>query len=152
MLEYNVTARRIDAHGRIATCKGAEVVLDTDVKGRSDAFNPAEMFLAALAACMIKGIERAIPLLNFDLRGVEVKLHGVRQDHPPKMVSIDYELIVDSDESDRRLDLLHTNVRKFGTISNTVAAAARLEGRITRRAASGRSTRPSRRPSWRARR
>ena len=84
---------------------------------------------------MIKGVERAVPLLRFDLRGVEVKIHGVRQDSPPKMLSIDYELVVDTDESDRRLDLLHTNVRKFGTISNTVAAATRLEGRIVRAAA-----------------
>ena len=84
---------------------------------------------------MIKGIERAIPILKFDLRSVEVKLHGVRQDSPPKMASVDYELIVDTDESDRRLELLHTNVRKFGTIFNTVAAAARLEGRIARAAA-----------------
>ena len=69
------------------------------------------------------------------MRSVEVKLHGERQDSPPKMVSVDYELIVDTDESDRRLELLHTNVRKFGTIFNTVAAATRLEGRIVRAAA-----------------
>ena len=128
MLEYNVTAKRIDPHGSLAHCKDAEIVLDTDVKGRPDAFNPAELFLAALAACMIKGIERAIPMLKFDLRGVEVKLHGVRQDSPPKMIAIDYELIVDTEEVDRRLELLHLNVRKFGTISNTVAAAVKLEG------------------------
>lgn len=73
-------------------------------------------------------------MLTFDLRGVEVKLHGVRQDNPPKMVSIDYELIVDSDENDHRLELLHTNVRKYGTISNTVAEAAKLEGVIRRKA------------------
>ena len=104
------------------------------MNGRPDAFNPAELFLAALAACMIKGIERAIPMLKFDLRGVEVKLHGVRQDSPPKMISIDYELIVDTDEDDHRLELLHTNVRRFGTISNTVAEAAKLEGIIRRKA------------------
>ncbi len=40
---------------------------------------------------MIKGIERAIPMLRFKLRTVEVRLHGVRQDSPPKMLSIDYE-------------------------------------------------------------
>ena len=136
MLEYKVTAKRTNAHGSIARCKDAEIVLDTDVNGRPDAFNPAELFLAAVAACMIKGIERATPLLKFNLRGVEVKLHGVRQDSPPKMISIDYELIVDTEESNRRLELLHTNVRKFGTISNTVAAATRLEGRIVRAAAS----------------
>jgi uncharacterized OsmC-like protein len=82
---------------------------------------------------MIKGIERMIPLLKFQLRGVEVKLHGVRQDSPPKMISITYELIIDTDEDDRRLALLHTNVRKYGTISNTVAAAAKLEGTIRRK-------------------
>ncbi len=133
MLEYNVTAKRVDAHGSLAHCKDAEIVLDTDVNGRPDAFNPAELFLAALAACMIKGIERAIPILNFELRGVEVKLHGIRQDSPPMMASIDYELIVDTDEIDRRLDLLHLNVRKFGTISNTAAAATKLEGVIRRK-------------------
>jgi len=82
---------------------------------------------------MIKSIERATPMLNFDLRGVEVRLHGVRQDSPPMMVSVDYELIVDTDENERRLDLLHLNVRKFGTISNTVAAATKLDGTIRRR-------------------
>lgn len=133
MLEYHVTAHRTDAHGSIATTKDAEVILDTDINGRPDAFNPAELFLASIAACMIKGIERMVPMLKFDLRGVEVKLHGVRQDSPPKMVSVDYELIVDTDEDDRRLDLLHLNVRKFGTISNTVAAATKLEGVIKRK-------------------
>ncbi len=133
MLEYRVKAVRQDAHGSLATCKEAAVVLDTDVNGRPDAFNPAEMFLASIAACMIKGIERVTPMLNFDLRGVEVHLHGVRQDAPPRMISVDYELIVDTDESDHRLELLHTNVRKYGTISNTVAAALPLEGSIRRR-------------------
>src|SRR5665647_3636911 len=133
MLEYRVSARRIDAHGSAATTKDAEVILDTDIGGRPDAFNPAELFLAAIAACMIKGIERVTPVLKFNLGGVEVKLHGIRQDSPPKMISVAYELIVDTDESDQRLELLHTNVRKYGTISNTVAEATKLEGVIRRR-------------------
>ena len=58
---YSVTAQRIDAHGSLAKTKEAEIVLDTDVAGRPDAFNPAELFLAAIAACMIKGIERVMP-------------------------------------------------------------------------------------------
>ena len=136
MLEYRVSARRIDSHGSEATAKSATVTLDTDVNGRPDAFNPAELLLASVAACMIKGIERVTPILKFEFRGVEVKLHGVRQDKPPKMVELIYELIVDTDEPDRRLELLHENVRKFGTISNTVAEATKLEGQIKRRAPS----------------
>ena len=132
MLTYDVSAKRVDSHGSLAQAKQAEIVLDTDMAGRLDAFNPAELFLASIAACMIKGIERVTPMLNFDLRGVTVSLHGERQDSPPKMVSVTYVLTVDTDESDQRLELLHKNVRKFGTISNTVAQTVNLTGIIKR--------------------
>ena len=132
MLEYDVVARRIDPHGSVARCKNAEIILDTDVNGRPDAFNPAELLLAAIAACMIKGIERIAPMNHFQFRSVEVRLHGARQDSPPFMSSVTYELIIDTDEDDRRLDLMHYNVRKFGTVSNTVAAATKFEGKIIR--------------------
>lgn len=105
---------------------------DTDVAGRREAFNPAELLLAALAACIIKGIERVVPILKFHLDGVRVSLHGERQDRPPKMAKITYELVVDTSEPDRRLDLLHENVRKYGTIYNTIAGATNLSGTIRR--------------------
>ncbi|MCA3573314.1 MAG: OsmC family protein [Aestuariivirga sp.] len=132
MLEYRVSARRLDSHGSEATAKEARLTLDTDMKGRADAFNPAELLLAAIAACMIKGIERVAPMIHFQFEGVEVKLHGLRQDAPPMITEVTYELIVDTEEDDRRLELLHTNVRKYGTISNTVARATKLEGTIRR--------------------
>ncbi len=132
MLEYQVNARRLSPHESIASCKSAEIVLDTDMQGRIDAFNPAELFLASIAACMLKGIERVLPMLKFELRGAQVRLHAVRQDTPPKIVSVTYELIVDTDETDQRLALLHTNLRKYGTIYNTVSAATALSGTIRR--------------------
>jgi uncharacterized OsmC-like protein len=81
---YQVVTERVDAHGSTAYCKEAEITLDTDVQNRDDAFNPAELLLAALSACIIKGIERVTPILKFELRGVEVRVTGVRQDTPPK--------------------------------------------------------------------
>lgn len=137
MLEYAVSATRLDSHGSVATTKEARITLDTDVNGRADAFNPAELLLAAVAACMIKGIERVAPVNHFSYRGVEVRLRGLRQDSPPFMAEIVYELIIDTDEDDRRLELMHHNVRKYGTIFNTVSAATKLEGTIRRKSASG---------------
>jgi uncharacterized OsmC-like protein len=131
-MSFDVKAVRIDGHGSKACCKDAEILLDTDMKGRRDAFNPAELLLAALSACMIKGIERVTPILGFQLRGIEVNVHGVRQDAPPLMESIHYEILVDSDESDSRLDLLHENVRKYGTVFNTVLPGTQLSGVLRR--------------------
>jgi uncharacterized OsmC-like protein len=131
-ITFDVRARRVDAHGSEASCKSAELMLDTDLAGRSDAFNPAELLLAAVAACMIKGIERVTPILHFQLRGVSVRLHGIRQDVPPRMEEISYEIWVETDESDARLDLLHDNVRKYGTVFNTVAPGTKLHGELRR--------------------
>lgn len=66
---------------------------------------------------------------------MEVRLKGKRQDSPPFMAEISYELIIDTDEDDRRLALIHSNVRKYGTIYNTIAAATKLDGIVKRKAA-----------------
>lgn len=134
-MEFDVTATRVSAHASQATCKQASITMDTDLKGNAAAFNPAELLLAALSACMIKGIERVVPMLDFQMRGVAVHVHGVRQDVPPRMESIIYEIVVDSDEVDRRLDLLHENVKKYGTVFNTVAPGTSLTGTLRRKAA-----------------
>lgn len=132
-LTFDVVSVRLSAHASEARCKQATIALDTDMAGNPNAFNPAEMLLAALSACMIKGIERVAPILKFELRGVEVRVHGVRQDVPPRMESITYEIIVDTDEPDRRLALLHDNVKKYGTVFNTVAPGTELSGVLRRK-------------------
>lgn len=132
-MTFHVTATRDSAEGSTAHCKDASLLIDTNLAGRSDAFNPAELLLAALSACMIKGIERVTPILKFQLRGIDVELTGVRQDTPPKMESIHYVIRVDTDETDHRLALLHDNVRKFGTVFNTVAPGTQLVGELIRK-------------------
>jgi uncharacterized OsmC-like protein len=133
-MTFHVESVRLDAHGSRARCKQAEIALDTDLAGNPNAFNPAELLLAALSACIIKGIERITPMIDFSLRGVEVKVDGIRQDVPPKLESVTYEIIVDTDEPDRRLELLHDNVKKYGTVFNTVAPGTQLSGTMRRKA------------------
>lgn len=135
-MRFHVETQRVDSHRSVSHCKRATIDLDTDLAGNPDAFNPAELLLAALTACMVKGIERVTPILKFQLRGVEVKVDGVRQDVPPKMESIRYEIIVDTDESDQRLNLLHENVKKYGTVFNTVAPGTDLAGVMVRKTVS----------------
>lgn len=131
-MQFHVESHRVDAHGSLSRCKNAEIALDTDLAGNPEAFNPAELLLAALSACMIKGIERVAPILKFQLRGVQVAVDGVRQDVPPRMESIRYDIVVDTDESDQRLALLHDNVRKYGTVFNTVSPGTDLQGSMRR--------------------
>ena len=131
-MQYEVHARRLDATGSLASSHGAEVRLATDMDGRKDALNPVELLLSALAACMIKGAERVVPTLKFQLDGMKVALQADRQDAPPRLTAIRYEIDVATAEPDARIDLLHRNILKYGTISNTLAAAVPVTGTIRR--------------------
>jgi uncharacterized OsmC-like protein len=133
-MAFHVETVRLQAGGSLARCKAAEIQLDTEMAGNPEAFNPAELLLAALSACIIKGIERVSPMLGFDYRGLTVTVDGVRRDVPPGLESIRYEIVVDSDEPDRRLELLHDNVKKFSTVYNTLAPGTQLTGVLHRKA------------------
>ena len=91
-------------------------------------FHEAELLIAAVAACVLKNMERISPLIHFEYRSVTISLFGDRQDSPAKMASIEYEILIDSDESEHKLDLMHDNIRKFGTVYNTVAPGTELSG------------------------
>ncbi len=132
MLEYQVITDRIDSHGSQAQTKAASILLDTSVKGRKDAFNPAELLLASLSACMLKNIERVAPIINFSFEGVTISIKGYRQDKPPKMHHIKYHIDIDTDESDKKIELLHRNIQTYGTVFNTILAGSPIEGTINR--------------------
>lgn len=132
-LTFDVHSEWLSHEVSVSYCKNAKIDLDTNLAGNLNAFNPAELLLAALSACMIKGIERVAPVLNFEYTGVEIKLQGVRQDVPPKMESIIYEIIIDSKEDNHRLELLHKNIKQFGTVFNTIAPGTNLIGEIRRK-------------------
>lgn len=96
----------------------------------SGMFGPAEILVSALAACLLKGIERSARLIPFSYRAAEVEVRAERQDSPPRFTRVRYELTVVTDESDHKLHLLHENLRRFGTVYNTLSAACDLDGTI----------------------
>lgn len=49
------------------------------------------------------------------------------------MVEITHELVVDTSESDERIELLHKNIRNYGAISNTLDGGVELSGTIRRK-------------------
>ncbi len=133
MMNFRVEAQRVDGTESLAITKHAKIVLATGMDPREDAFNPVELLLAALAACIIKGIERVAPTLNFELAGLTVELEAARPDTEARIEWIRYRIVIETLEEDRRLDLLHDNVKKFGTIFNTVSKGTNISGELVRK-------------------
>lgn len=132
MLEYEISAVLQQGGYAKAVANHSEIAFDA-TSGREDLLpNPAELLLTSLAACMLKNIERYSQILGIPYRKAKVVIHGKRNDNPPYMSEIKYHLEIDTDEDDHKIANLHKNILKFGTITNTLSRACKLEGDMVR--------------------
>ncbi|MEO8261695.1 MAG: OsmC family protein [Pseudolysinimonas sp.] len=130
-LTYSVHGRSV-AHGS-AEIDVASETLQVDSGWARDPTGlpgPAELLAAAFSACLLKNLERAGQLLGFEYERAEIDVTAVRQDSPPRFVEIRYELRIATGEPERRIDLLHRNLRDFGTVYNTLAAVCDVNGTV----------------------
>lgn len=97
---------------------------------------PAELLAMALAACVLKNVQRFSEMLEFDYRGATVRVEAERDEPPPRFSRLHYRLEIDTDEPPRRVDLLHRNLVRYGTVYNTLAAACEVDGEIAVRSSS----------------
>lgn len=129
-MTFEVTANRIDSAGSLVHSKQSELIIDTGLAGRPDALNPVELLLAALSACIIKGIERVAGTLGIEYNTVNVSLTAHRPVDEARIDDITYVIRIGTKADRAKLDLLHKNLMKFGTIYNTVKSGTRLSGEI----------------------
>jgi len=134
---YTVEARVVRAGVSAATLKRSVVEVDTSA-GQSDVLpGPADLLTMAFAACVLKNVERFSHILPFRYEAASIEVVASRQEAPPKMTRITYSLLLTTDEPEDRVDLLHRNIRRFGTIYNTLAPTCDVSGEVqTRRTAS----------------
>lgn len=78
----------------------------------------------------MKNIERTSTLIGFTYNSADVRVQARRQDSPPQFVEVEYDVRIVTDEPERRVDLLHRNLRQFGTVYNTLAAVCDVHGTV----------------------
>ena len=130
MLSYQIKAES-QKGGKAKAFANNDIISFDASAGRQDNLpNPAELLLSSLAACMLKNVERFSDILKYEYTKAEVEIKGLRNESPPFMSDINYVLKVESNMEQKKLNLLHKNILKFGTITNTIAKASNLNGTI----------------------
>lgn len=110
--------------GKPATLTAAGATLPIDVAWGG------VLLAAAFAACLLKNLARCRELIGFDYDEAEVSVIARRQDTPPRFVEIAYTVRVTTAEPQRRVDLVHQNLRRFGTVVNTLGSACDVHGTV----------------------
>jgi uncharacterized OsmC-like protein len=129
-LEYDVQAEQVMPNVSTARAKRAQLYFDSSPGQSEHLMGPAELLLSSFAACVLKNVERFAKILRFSYQQAAIRVHGVREDAPPRMSKITYELTLWTAEPERRIELLDRNLQKYGTIFNTLKASCEVSGRI----------------------
>ena len=116
-------AGHLEAHGLATAFDGTAGRVD-DLPG------PADVLCAALCACILKNVERFSHILPFAYESATVKVVAEREEPPPHVARMRYELEIVTDEPQARVELLHRNLQKFGTITNTLSKACEVTGTL----------------------
>lgn len=127
---YRVTAVTNGDGTSSITTKRQHIGVDSSPSQSDELPGPADLLTAAFAACALKNVERFGEILQLDWRAARIVVDAERQDSPPKITTIRYRLEIDTDEPDQRVDLLHRNITKHGTIYNTLAATCDVTGEL----------------------
>ena len=131
-LAFTVTARA-DAHSGVLLAAGDDLALETRWQPEIPSTHPgpAELLAGAFAACMLKNVARASTMLPFAYDSADVSVTMHRQDAPPQFTAIEYQLHLVTSEPSHRVELLHRNLQKFGTVYNTLAAVCEVSGTVS---------------------
>jgi uncharacterized OsmC-like protein len=129
-LEYEIKAEQIIPNISTASAKQAQIYFDSSHGQSEHLFNPSELFLTAFAACILKNIERFSEKLKFRYKKAAIRIHGIREEPPPRLTKVHYQLTLWTEESSHTVDLLRRNLEKYGTIFNTVSMSCDVSGEI----------------------
>lgn len=129
-MNYQIKASSIFNQDAVIHIKESEIDFGTTVPTADTLPNPAELFLGAFSACMLKNVERFSAMMKFSYTKATVEVQATRLESPPRMDNITYQLTIYSNDVNLNTILLKKNIEKFGTIYNTVKLSCTISGTI----------------------
>jgi len=112
---YEIDGENLPRGHAHVTAQGGAIRFDGSAATDEMLPGPADLLAAALAACILKNVERFSKLLRFTYRRATVHVAVEREDPPPRIVRARYTLRVETDEPESRLVLMllerHPHIR-----------------------------------------
>lgn len=130
LLKYKITASSISNQDATIHIKQSEIDFGTTPEATETLPSPAELYLGAFSACMLKNVERFSGMMHFTYSKATVEVNATRLENPPRMDQIDYKLTIYTNDAKLNTELLKKNIEKFGTIYNTVKLSCSITGSI----------------------
>ena len=129
-MEYSIKAHSIAHESAQFDSKQSEISFGITPDTADSLPSPAELFLGAFSACVLKNVERFSGFMKFEYSKAEIEVSAIRPEKPPRMDELKYTLKIYTKDKNLNTELLMRNIEKFGTIYNTVKLSSTITGEI----------------------
>jgi len=129
-MTYAINATSKANQDALITIKDTQIKFGTTPQSNNTLASPADLFLSAFAACILKNVQRFSVLMKFEYAYADITVNAIRLEKPHRMDHIDYQLTVYTNDQNLNSTLLKKNIEKFGTIYNTVKLSCTINGTV----------------------
>ena len=129
-MDYTITANSSPANQGTLNLKNGDVSFGVSKETGVSLSSPVDIYLSALAACILKNIERFSEMMKFKYNQAQIKVTATHCLNPSRLENIIYEVIIISNEDTINTSLLKRNLEKFGTIYFMISQTCSISGEV----------------------
>ncbi|MGC8487841.1 MAG: OsmC family protein [Clostridia bacterium] len=132
MQTYEVQLTRNNTQHVIARTREWSLTLGAKRGDPTAGFNPVETLLSALGACLLTAVQLVADLSHVPITSIAIRVTATRQDKPPQLVSLGYEMTVETPVPEERLTRLVEMAKRNSTVYQTLSLSVPVSGTVIR--------------------
>jgi uncharacterized OsmC-like protein len=129
-MKYTITGSSKQKKEGVLHFKNAETSFGITKETDGVLSSPADIYLGALAACILKNIERFSGMMKFTYEDATIEVSAAHTLNPSRLEQIVYEAVIRSKENNINTSLLKRNLEKHGTIYYMIAQSCAISGSV----------------------
>ena len=131
MQKFELEQKLVHKGLALATARNKKVLSDVIYDGMHEyGYTPAEIMMNALASCITINTQKFADKMKVNYDDLKVKVTSYRQEEPPKIVKMEYEVHIKTDADKEKLDKLIQYAVKYSTVYNTLKDAIEINGKV----------------------
>ncbi len=127
---YAVSLRRESELHAVAEAHGHTLRLGVHRGDPEAGFNAAETLMAAFGACLMTNINSLAEKMRLQIDDARIEIRAGGSLRRTALIALEYELVLTSPEPEEKLEKLHQQAVKWGTVANTLSHGITPRGTI----------------------
>ena len=129
-MNYSIIATSTPANEGVINLKNGTAPFGISKETAATLASPVDIYLSALAACILKNIERFSGMMKFEYVEASIKVLATHCLKLSRLENIIYEVVLISKDGKINMSLLKRNIEKHGTIYYMISQFCSISGEV----------------------